>query len=56
MKRNVLIAAAAAAAGIAYYLVRKRKSSKKAGYATQGTRAAHHVTDVFARAKEQAVK
>ena len=56
MKKNILLAAAAAAAGIAYYIVRKRKTSKQSGYVAQGNKPAHHVTDVFARAKEQAVK
>ena len=56
MKKDILIAAAAAAAGIAYYFVRKRKSTKMNGYASQGSKPAHHITDVFARAKEQAVK
>ena len=56
MKKNILIAAAAAAAGIAYYFVRKRKSTKVNGYASHGSKPVHHMTDVFSRAKEQAVK
>lgn len=55
MKKNILFAAAAAAAGIAYYFVSKKKSTKMNGHAFQGIKS-HHKKDIFARAKEQAVK
>lgn len=56
MKRNIIIAAAAAAAGIAYYVVSNKKSKKSKNKNFQEFKPAHHMTDVFARAKEHAVK
>lgn len=56
MKKNILIASAAAAAGLAYYFIRKKNASKQNGYVGANNKPAHHMTDVFARAKEQAVK
>lgn len=56
MKRNIIIAAAAAAAGIAYYVACNKKSKKSKRKDFQESKPAHHMTDVFARAKEQAVK
>lgn len=56
MKRNIIVAAAAAAAGIAYYFIRKRKTAKRDHYIPQESKPSHHRTDIFARAKEQAVK
>ncbi|MEJ7626814.1 MAG: hypothetical protein WKF35_08125 [Ferruginibacter sp.] len=55
MKKNILYAAAGLAAGVAYYIVSKKKSGRKQDYTTPPIKS-HHVTDVFARAKEQAVK
>jgi hypothetical protein len=54
MKINILFVAAAAAASIAYYFVSRKKQSKMNGH-SQGMKT-HHMTDVFARTKEQAVK
>lgn len=60
MKKNkqILIAtAAAAAAGIAFLYARKRKNPSNLITApTERSRPSHHRTDVFARAKEEAVK
>ncbi len=56
MKRNIIIAAAAAAAGLTYYMVSNKKSKKSKQRNFQESKPAHHMTDVFARAKEQAVK
>lgn len=56
MKKNILIVATTVAAGIAYYFVRKRKLTKMNGYASLGSKPGHHMTDIFARTKEQAVK
>lgn len=55
MKKNIIIAATAAAAGIAYYFINKKRSAKGTHYFPE-SKPAHHITDVFARAKEQAVK
>lgn len=56
MKRNIIIAAAAAAAGIAYYVVSNKKSKKSKNKDFQEYKTPHHMTDVFARAKEHSVK
>ncbi|MEO6584078.1 MAG: hypothetical protein ABIO05_07125 [Ferruginibacter sp.] len=55
MKKNILLAATAVATGLAYYLVSNKKSKKK-NKKNYFTKPAHHMTDVFARAKEEAVK
>jgi hypothetical protein len=54
MKRNILFVAAAAAAAIAYSIVSKKKQSRLNGHSYRMK--SHHMTDLFARAKEQAVK
>lgn len=56
MKRNIFIAAAAAAAGLAYYVISNKKSKKSKQKNFREDKLPHHMTDVFARAKEQAVK
>lgn len=56
MRKNIIIAAAAAAAGIAYYVVCNKRSKKSRKNDLQEFKPAHHMTDVFARAKEHAVK
>ena len=56
MKRNIIIAAAAAAVGLAYYVVSNKKSKKSKKSNLQEYKPLNHMTDVFARAKEQAVK
>jgi len=55
MKKNLLLTATLAAAGIAYYFVCKKRLSR-AGDPFNPVIRSHHITDVFAKAKEQAVK
>ena len=56
MKKNIIIAAAAAAAGIAYYVINNKKSKRLKQKNLEEYKPAHHMSDVFARAKEHAVK
>ena len=52
MKTNIILAITAAVTGIAYYLIRRKETLKL----YQEKKPAHHITNVFAKAKEQSIK
>jgi len=54
MKRNMIIAALAVA-GIATYIWNRKKGESVAESAEQGFDKAHHLTNVFSKAKDHAM-
>jgi hypothetical protein len=56
-RKGIILAAVAAAAGVAYYMTKKKKSGKGKGHTTAMSGPGdHHLTNVFAKAKEQSIK
>jgi hypothetical protein len=52
MKRNIILATVAVAAGVAYFIRRRMNSSKMNGNSHSAAKPSHHLTNVFAKAKE----